>query len=327
VIETPFRDGNATLRNSLTELAEVYDETGGQMPFTFGLVSRADRYSPDVAADARLTLWDETPMEGYCFNLPDFHAPERPHVAVDGRRGYLAFARGKERHVAGALSPAYPAVRDLWLSHVRECLEAGVDGVDLREAQHNRALAWEEYGFDPPVVEEYRRRHGETDPVHFDRERQIAIIADAYTEFYRQAAQLIRSCGRRVQLHVNLLSRRYMGLRWDWERWIESGLADEITLKNVWPGDSASLDRVAPLAASRGTPVYSCPWLVDQKGGADLERDLGDRLRAAAQGGREGGFILYESAYIAEVGPGLQPRPRVHEILRAIKMFAQENAA
>jgi hypothetical protein len=318
VLETPFRDAGATLRNTLAGLARVCDPQGRELPFTYGLLSRADRYGPDVAADARLALWSELPREGYCFNLPDFHAPERPHVALDGRRGYLAFAKGKELYIAGALAPAHEAVHDLWLSHVRECLDAGVDGVDLREAQHNRSLAWEEYGFEPPVIEEYRRRHGESDPARFDREKQVEIISERYTDFYRKASRLVRARGKRVQMHVNLLGRRYMGMKWDWERWIDEGLADEITLKNLWPGDEAQLDRIAPLAAARGIALHSCPWLVDQKG-PETARRLADGLRAAARGAREGGFILYESGYVAEVAEDLTPRLRVPEIMEAVE--------
>ena len=320
-VETPFRDGGATLRNTLADLARVYDTEGRELPFTYGLLSRADRYGPDVAADARLALWPELAREGYCFNLPDFHAPERPHTALDGRRGYLAFARGKELFIAGALAPAYDEVHDFWLSHVRECLDAGVDGVDLRDAQHNRSLAWEEYGFEPPVVEEYRRRHGEDDPARFDREKQVEIISERYTDFYRKASRLIRGRGKRVQMHVNLLGRRYMGMKWDWERWIAEGLTDEITLKNLWPGDEAQLDRIAPLAKARGIALHSCPWLVDQKG-PDAARKLAQGLRAAFLGGRESGFILYESGYLAEVGDGMRPRILVPEILDALSASA-----
>ncbi len=321
VLETPFRDNAATLRNTLVDLAQVYDEEGRPVPFTYGLISRADRYSHDVAADGRLDLWSELSRDGYCFNLPDFHAPERPHIALDNRRGYLAFARGKEMYIAGALAPAYDAVHDFWLSHVRECLDAGVDGVDLRDAQHNRSLVWEDYGFESPVIEEYLRRHGESDPARFDREKQVEILSDRYTDFYAKAARLIRSRGKRVQLHVNLLSRRYMGLKWDWERWIREGLADEITLKSLWPADEPRLDRICPHTAPRGIPLHSCPWLVDQKGGPELRQRLGDGLHAAASGGRESGFILYESGYVVEIGPDLRPRfvvPEVFDALRAM---------
>ncbi len=40
------------------------------------------------------------------------------------------------------------------------CADAGggVDGVDLRVGNHNRSMEWENYGFEPPVLDECRRR-------------------------------------------------------------------------------------------------------------------------------------------------------------------------
>jgi hypothetical protein len=318
-VHTPFRDEGATLRNQVGQLVQVQDDLGRPMPVTLGLVSRDDLHRAHLSNHTGLTLWSEKPTEGYQFNMPDFQAPERPMAAVDNRRGYLAIARGKERHIAGALAPAFEAVHDLWLSHIRDCLDAGVDGVDLRVAQHNRCLAWDEYGYEQPILNEYQRRHGTSDPARMDRGKQEAILAERYTAFYQKAAALIRSRGKRVQLHVNLLGARYMGMTWDWPGWIEQGLADEITLKDVWPGDREKLALILPHAQSRGIALHTCPWLVDQKD-ADLRATLPDRLRAAAAGSEEQGFIAYESASIAAIEADGKPRmflPSVLEALRA----------
>lgn len=168
------------------------------------------------------------------------------------------------------------------------------------------------------MIDAYRRLYGESDPARFDREKQEQIIADRYTDFYRKAASMIRSRGKRVQLHVNLLGRRYMGMKWDWPRWIAEGLADEITLKNVWPGDREYLDVIVPHTLSRGIPVYSCPYLVEPKGITSLEATLATRLRDAAADGRESGFILYESAAVASIAPDMRPTIHSPEILNAL---------
>lgn len=332
-LHTPFRDQAGTFKNTLPGLVTLYDTEGTPLPFTYGLLSRADRYPSQPDNPHHVGPWDEMPREGYAFNIwnPAVLDDSRQrtndvrqwNVVLDNPRGYLALARGKERYVAGALSPTYPEVRDYWLGHVRECLDAGVDGVDLRVAQHNRALDWEAYGFEPPVVREYRRRYGDVPLGDFDRDRQLAIIAESYNTFYRRAAVLIRAAGKRVQLHVNPLfhTGTYMGLKWDWERWLADGLADELTLKEVWPGDRAFVEVVRARPGGRDIPLHTCPWLCDCPGGAAWQKMFAERLAEGIRGRREDGFIFYESAVMATVEPDGRARVLIPEVAETMRSF------
>jgi hypothetical protein len=293
-----------TLANHLTRFAAVLDDQGRALPCTFGLLSRRDQFDGG-AMEVPLGVWPPyRDCGGYVFNAWDFAAPYHPLVALDGRHGYLALARGKEPFVAGALSPAFPEVRQFWLGQVRECLTAGVDGVDLRIAQHNRAFIWEEYGFEAPVADEYRRRHGaELDASPAARDRQVELLAECFNEFVREMAATVRGHGARVQLHVQPLQRRYMGLKWDWETWLRESWADELTLKGAAPGDAATHDRLAPLLAARPLALHACPWLIDAPHTPAWQADFTRQLVAAARAGREAGCILYETATFFRVQP------------------------
>lgn len=303
-LHTTFKDNFGTFSNRLDKLVELYDEQGRQLPFTYGLYARADRF--DEASHAP-PLWDMYPMEGYDFNIPSSKVmvPDGSgrHI-LDNIRGYLALAKGKERYVVGTLSPAYDATHDLWLRHIQECLDAGVDGVDIRVENHNRALFWEEYGFEAPVVEAYRRLYGkDKEPINFDREKQASILANAYTDFYRKASNLIRGSGKRVQLHIGPGTMGNLrALKWDWKTWLQESLADEITLKEADPGGSPLFDRISQIGNL--PPIHTCPWLCTAPPDRHWWKEFSQLLERAVKDGREAGFILYESAYFVRVDDG-----------------------
>jgi uncharacterized lipoprotein YddW (UPF0748 family) len=321
VFQTPFRDGHPTLGGVYASFLTLYDSEGRALPFTYGLVPRA-AMKTDIDHELPYGLWPEYPLEGFVFNRWDVCDPNHPLIALDNRHGALAVAKGKELFVPGALSPAYPEVRALWLSHLEECLDAGVDGIDLRDAQHNRALVWEDYGFEAPVLEEYRRRHGvEPVPANMDRDNQVAIVADFLTQYYRQASRLIRGRGKKVQMHVQPLSRRYMGIKWDWPTWVAEGLMDAITLKMAWPNDAAVLEKMRD-AAARGIGLYSCPFMPYesrlQRDGGVLDQ-FGTMLQAARDGGVENGCILYETAHIVQMRPDGSIRVKLPKVIDTLR--------
>lgn len=327
---TPFMDEEGTFRNRLAELVELFDTEGRPLPFTYGLYSRSDRFDQDLAFD-QPKLREDYPMEGYDFNVPSSHIASKDHpghVILDNLKGYIALAKGKERYVVGALSPAYSEVQDYWLGHIRECLEAGVDGVDLRVENHNRALFWEEYGYEQPVIDEYRRLYGKGIPVaDFDREKQVDIIARHYSEFYRKASGLIRQNGRRVQIHIGTGTiGRLRGLKWEWDKWINEGFADEITLKEAAPGGSALLDMVYPLSAEKNVPLHVCPYLCDASKEEAWWRAFSNQLNRSAAEGRENGFILYESAYFVRVEDGGGIHVKLPHAESAFREFSQTNS-
>lgn len=115
----------------------------------------------------------------------------------------------------------------------------------IRVTNHS---AWtvegEAYGFNAPVVAEFKRRYGVdvcTQP--FDREQWRRLQGEYYTWFLRDARALTRRADVNLQLHVNgLMGFDVPGWRrnnvpatfaWDWRRWIEEDLCDSVALKYI----------------------------------------------------------------------------------------------
>jgi hypothetical protein len=341
-INTPYRDnrhppglsiglsGGESCVNTLAELVEIYDSDGHALPFTYGLISRGDCYA-GFNTGAR-----ETERNGYMFNwdnsavfsgfLKTAWDGSTLLYAVDNNRGYIALAKGKEKYVTGVLSPAYSAVRAYWLKNIKECLVAGVDGVDIRGNTHSRNFEWESYGFERPVVREYMRRY-KTNILRekFCREKQEDIIAERYTDFIREAARLVRGAGKKIQLHVGpdlgyKTCPFSCGRKWEWQKWIKEGLCDELTLKDMWP-DFESVGTVCELSSKYDIPVYSCPWLSALPKGREFPRKLQRSLAVCKERGSVSGFILYESAAVvrAEKSGGIKIlSPSLSRILKKI---------
>ena len=97
--------------------------------------------------------------------------------------GLVGFAQGKNDYLPGTVSEVYPEVHRLWDGWVDRILETGVDGIDIRVSSHGSLVdePWE-YGFDEPVVEAYRLKHG-ADPWSSHR-RPRPILASPWPTFH-----------------------------------------------------------------------------------------------------------------------------------------------
>ena len=158
--------------NTLDRLVTLYDVNGRPIPFTYGLRPRDEKREGVLASRFRRTL-----LRGFAFDdlnwaLYDGFLRTERHC-IDNPSAYTAIAKGKEPYLRCVLSPAYREVQAFWLKQIRECLDAGVDGVDVRMDNHNRSFEWERYGFEPPVARALRQRYG----VDIRRERVTAVRA------------------------------------------------------------------------------------------------------------------------------------------------------
>ena len=249
-------------------------------------------------------------------------------------QGYLAFAKGKEPYVTGILSPAPREVRDYWLGGIRDCLDAGVDGIDIRHDSHSRNLELENYGFDEPVLREFERRYGHFE---YDREKLREISAGFYTEFLREAAAAIRKAGCKVQIHIgdtgllpagseesSLTGDGFCyGRDWQWQKWIEEGLMDSITLKGMAAWDKSSFNTVHQLTSPRNIPIYFCAYMK----GLVVSRDGPERFMETLDMSREwgqDGIIIYESAMIIKMAESGSISCYSPEIIELIKETACE---
>ncbi len=324
-IRAPCRGGAKSFSNSLDKLVTVLDKQGQPLPFTYGLYSRAERLqlwkNTKAGSAARSNMWPH----GYIFN---WHNAARRNFlsatrySVDNEKGFLALVKGKERYVTGALSPAYPEVRRLWLRHVGECLDAGVDGVDLRVGNHNRSLEWENYGFEPPVRDEFVRRYGRAPGRRAgDAARCRQILGERYTEFIKAAAALIRRRGRRVQLHLGRgeIAADYFPIQFEWERWLREGLADEITLMTDYP--SHFYRQIAAAAKRRPVPMYFRKYIRAVTYRKRWQRKCCGGICGNPRALGQAGFIVYESSFVVQGqsdGTFKALYPDVPRILKAV---------
>jgi len=229
------RDETDGFTNAVEELIELVNEHGCVIPSmpslrradTQRMFERASRIAHLELTryarrpDARRLLSDEAWFLEQCRDVHVFDAGWED--AVLERDGEVAVARGKPRHNAGALHPIYPEVREHWLEQIRFCIDRGVDGVNIRTANHNRPYESWAYGFNEPVLDHM------TDRGNIAEARRIN--GDAYTQFLREAADLLHGEGRELGVHVHALMLRHddhaannrpfpCNFEWQWETWV-----------------------------------------------------------------------------------------------------------
>lgn len=152
------------------------------------------------------------------------------------KEGYVAIACGKPEYMLGNLHPIYPEVREHWLDMVRYCLERDVDGINIRHSNHTRSPEDWEYGFNDPVI---KATGGRTDYPLIRR-----VNGDAYTQFLREARDLIKSRGKSITIHLYAqmlapddrpwrLNYIPPNFEWQWEKWVKE-IADDLEFRGAW---------------------------------------------------------------------------------------------
>lgn len=203
----------------------------------------------------RALLDDEAGFLELCEGAHDFGKTDRITL---GGGAEAAVMRGKPRYVAGSLHPIYPEVREHWLELIGYCLDRGVDGINIRVANHNRPFEPWAYGFNDRVAEQMSRP---------DQAGEAARInGEAYTQLIKEASETVRARGKELGVHVNgetftqniggrgwPLPRNFI---WQWERWIRD-YADyaEFRGAGMHAGDLRFvLDRIGLAAREAGIP-------------------------------------------------------------------------
>lgn len=306
LLTTGHKQGSGDFRNLATEIIKAYDLNGKQIP-----TSVATSYA----------TWNphrNFRTNGLAFDT-GFGSTE---VTLDidnsaGKGGFVAICGEKNEYLPASLCEAYPEVRQFWLRMVQECLDAGVDGVDLRVQCHS---SWTddpfEYGFNPPIVAQYKQRYG-VDILHddYDADKLADLRGEYYTRFVRSTSSMVRGAGKQMQVHINtdLLSPTYSkrvnpftyprNISFDWEKWLAEGMVDEVTLRSlVLRPDQLSTDaysqRVIESCRKRGVPLHYNRYL-NQVGPtfSHLKREI-ELIR---DDGRFRSFILYEGKRL--IGP------------------------
>ena len=276
--------------NRLDALVEVFDAEGCSLPLTFSTLPNP----PGGFAET-----------GFVMNSAGCGSRI---FWIQGKQA-LGFAVGVERYLSGALCPAYPKVRKWWLQQIQECIDAGVDGVDVRVCHHNRAVDWEAYGFNEPLAEAFQKRHGvdiRKDP--FCRRDLRALQGEFYTRFLREARALLQGAGKAMHLHIELGFQEAnhsseLEIFFDWKRWLDEGLADEVCIKNVRCMQSPLASEIAHHARGASVKKIHFNPSLNILTGHPAPKDFLTYTIEDALGGGADGFTLYENEILMAVQP------------------------
>lgn len=314
-ITTP--NSSNSFSNTLVNLVHIFGEEGEEFLFTLGTFPRAGEISYDIhsATNTHKLNFSDYGIEfdnvqgspTACLTAYD---RMRERHTLDCRYNFIGIARGKDETAVGVMSPFYLETRQWWLQWVTNILEAGADGVEFRVRNHHSHMSWAEFGFEKPLRDEFLNRYGvdiwETDD--FDKCQWRRLRGEAYTQFYREANKLIKAYGKRMGIHISRSMdcdpafRSTMEIDCDWRTWIDEGLADSVTMKEVWP-NSPFAEEILSHTRPKNVPVIFSPFANNIWHLPNGEKVCANRISQAKQGGYDG-FQYYENAAIMRAHQG-----------------------
>ncbi len=167
--------------------------------------------------------------------------------------GYIAFSACPIEYL-GSLHPAYPEVMELWKEMVRRISASGCDGIDIRFGDHaSWTIYGEEYGFNAPVVAEYKKRYGvdpEKEP--YDRALWRQLNGEYLTEFMKWCSKTLHPKGQKLHAHISITMadrdfwRRNdapANFKYEWKKWMQEKIIDGVNMKYLpfpWDGRDSS---------------------------------------------------------------------------------------
>lgn len=290
LITTNMKNGTADFENIATDMMRAYDGHDREMIGVFA--TGASIYCRD-----RINFRDWGLMFDFGWTR---HLLRLDADSSGGKDGFIAFTRGRNQYLPGALCETEPEVQEYWLAHVGEILNMGVDGIEFRVENHSTHTDYpEEYGFNPAVIE----RCDSTG-------RDVATVrGDAYTDFVREAKQLISARGKQMRVNLNVdwfsndrpACRRLAypaNIEFQWQRWIDEGLLDQATLRAYNRREQMLADgfatEITDRCESAGIPVAFNHHIF---GDGSSSLDEFERIR---DDGRFASCILYESNSFTE---------------------------
>lgn len=299
LITTDFTDGDADFVNSGLALMTALDHQGREIPGVFA--TRHSLCAADIHDFREKGLDFDTGFGADKVNLDESNA--------DGKHGLIAFTRGRNEYLAGALCETEPLVQEFWFRCLEEMVAAGIDGVDIREENHSTHSDYpQDYGFNDVVLQQCGKLTGQA-----LLDQVAAVRGNAYTEFLRKCRARLSAAGvkMRYNLQVDWLRpdrprKRALAypanVDWQWQQWIHDGLMDEAILRFFYlKPDSVLADattrQVLEACQEKKLPVVFNCYLTSNHG------QLSKRLRDVRQDDRFSGFILYETANFIRFGP------------------------
>ena len=298
LVTTNFKEGPGDFENLGTELFVALDQSGEEIPGVFSSGAavwegdRVDFRDWGVIFDVGWT----------CQNVVlDAQNTAPPEVIGygSGRKGFVAFTRGRNEYLPGALCETEPMVQAYWLSWINEMIASGVDGVDLRVENHSTHTDYpEEYGYNQVVLERAAVQNPD-DPFA----AVPAVRGEAYTEFLRKAKAMLALADKRMRINLNVdffrpdpppvrLPAYPLNIHFDWNTWITEGLLDEAILRFFEIPFDAVFDDAVAKAMMTACDHKRIPVVFNRYINDAYEAEF-NRVRAD---GRFTGFILYETA-------------------------------
>ncbi|MBM4079651.1 MAG: hypothetical protein FJ278_08120 [Planctomycetes bacterium] len=204
-------------------------------------------YDEGTPPDQKHRLWGTFPWRHTFFD-------ERPGMDTVDRRGGVQW---------GIPEMAYPAVRQRKIQQYADFLRKyDADGVLVYLHSHSApGLHGDQYGFNPPIVAEYQKRHGVdiltdarfdcTSPSFDQRDPAVeqwrALRGEYLTQFLREFRAALRTLRPNLQIAINTQGGDYFGppfgnMKMEWRRWIQEGLIDVLILRTWMAGGCGAYD-------------------------------------------------------------------------------------
>lgn len=304
-IATDFQNGEGDFTNAWDQMLTCFDAEGREIPGVYA--AGTGIWFPHWESLADGGMYFDTGRGPEVITLDEPAGAKRGGSAVHDLpgvnrvRGAIAFCRGRNAYLPGALCETEPRVQAFWLDCMREMLDAGVDGIELRAENHSTHTDTpEDYGFNDVVMERVDR-HAPDLLAEIGRVR-----GDAYTQFVRDAKSLVASRGKTMRINLNVgwfrppddraRSRRLAfpaNIDFNWRQWVEEGLLDAATLRvfgkpfeGIFGDDPVAQEMIAA-CNERDMPVTVNQYISHRE-------SLGEELLRVRRDGRFAGFIFYE---------------------------------
>ncbi|MGC9319102.1 MAG: family 10 glycosylhydrolase [Armatimonadota bacterium] len=248
---------------------------------------RDDPRAPAHAVADFIDQWDPLHQActlGHQIGLPvyawitvyDEGLPEMGHMSALLREHpeYQWVDRTGELYLTGVPCYAFPEARRFRVRMVEEICRYPVDGVfiSLRSHAHandaySRIPDGEQFGYEEPIVEEYRRRHGvDIRTEEFDEEAWHALKGEYFTQLLREIREVV---GPWRELQVIALdwyegptSKSRHDL--DYEAWAEEGLVDAVYATANFKVPPADFDDKYAFIRDLGMDLYCFRGIPDE---------------------------------------------------------------
>ena len=276
--------------------------------------STIPRHRPMLLDDMSWTAYDgfDFRKDGFEFeSIENIFWGEGWSSPIEG----IGVARGKMEYMKGILCEGYPEVREYWLGRIRDFVNMGADGVNIRFRCHSGSVVdFASYGGNEPLLKRYRERCGTDCPI--EAEKMMRVRGSYFMEFYEAAAEKLHADGKRIECdlqgdfcnpHLDF-DFNHSGF-WtlpkilpDWEKMIE--LSDHVTLDDFNFGRYSPeyASKIKDFAAQKGKSLHVHCYLQQ---GMDLNPEF---LAGVQADSRITGIDIYEMVCVTN--PDRPPEDR-----------------